>query len=152
MLTPEHLAECLAHLAKKGVTVRLNGDALEIRDLKAEKRRAFYRARYQRRKAAKQGGKPGVNRGQTGGKPGANEIWRGITWRDVPGRDEAARKMRFSLLKRGDWTGYKSCQYLEGDALKAAFAKITEGQKAKSQKAATMRTEAAQKRNESEQP
>ncbi len=48
--------------------------------------------------------------------------------------------MRFSLLKRGDWKGYKSCQYLEGDALKAAFAKINEGQKAKSQKAATKRT------------
>lgn len=81
---------------------------------------------------------------------GKDEVFRGITWRDVPGRDEAARKMRFSLLKRGDWTGYKSCQFLEGDALKAAFAKITEGQRAKSHKAATLRTEAAQKRNESQ--
>ena len=55
--------------------------------------------------------------------------------------------MRFSLLKRGDWSGYKACQYLEGDALKAAFAKITETQKAKSQQAAKIRTESAQKRN-----
>ena len=140
MLTPEHLAECLAHLAKKGVTVRLNGDALEIRDLKAEKTRARKRREYIRRKEAKSG-----ETRQKAVKHG--EIWRGITWRDVPGRDEAARKMRFSLLKRGDWRGYKSCQFLEGDALKAAFSKITEGQKAKSQKAAQLRTEKAQKPN-----
>lgn len=142
-MTPEHLAECLAHLAKKGVTVRLNGEALEIRDIKAEKTRARKHREYMRRKEAKSG-----ETRQKAVKSG--EIWRGITWRDVPGRDEAARKMRFSLLKRGDWRGYKSCQFLEGDALKAAFAKSNENQKAKSQKAAKLRTEAAQMRNESQ--
>ena len=55
--------------------------------------------------------------------------------------------MRFSLLKRGDWKGYKSCQYLEGDDLKAAFAKINESQKTKSQKAAQKRTAEANERN-----
>ena len=139
MLTPEHLAECLAHLAKKGVTVRLNGDTLEIRDFKAEKRRE--RNRRYRLKASQSVSKASQKR------LGPFEMWRGITWRDVPGRDEAARKMRFSLLKRGDWRGYKSCQFLEGDSLKAAFVKITEGQKAKSQKAAQLRTEKAQKPN-----
>lgn len=139
MLTPAHFAECLAHLAKKGVTVRLNGDVLEIRDFKAEKRRE--RNRRYRLKASQSVSKASQKR------RGPSEMWRGITWRDVPGRDEAARKMRFSLLKRGDWRGYKSCQFLEGDSLKAAFAKITEGQKAKSQKAAKLRTEKAQKPN-----
>jgi hypothetical protein len=111
---------------------------LEIRDLKAEKLRARKHREYIRRKEAK-----GGETRQKAVKSG--EIWRGITWRDVPGRDEAARKMRFSLLKRGDWTGYKSCQFLEGEALKAAFAKITASQKDKSHKAAKLRTEAAQK-------
>jgi hypothetical protein len=49
---------------------------------------------------------------------GKDYLFRGITWRDCPGRDEAAKKMRFALLRRGDWKGYKSCQFLEGDALK----------------------------------
>jgi hypothetical protein len=175
MLTPQHFAECLAHLAKKGLTLRMNGDTLEIRDVKAERRaerkRKKNRDQYFRRKRAMlqqvaqfsgderlmQEAEIGLNPTEIGlkqaeSRPRSNEIWRGITWRDVPGRDEAARKMRFSLLKRGDWTGYKSCQFLEGDALKAAFAKITESQKAKSQKAATLRTEAAHKRNQSQQP
>ena len=168
MLTPEHLAECLAHLAQRGLTLRLNGETLEIRDLKAERRaerkRKKNRDQYFRRKRAMlqqaaqfsgderllQEAEIGLNPTEIGLKRAEsrsrrNEMWRGITWRDVPGRDEAARKMRFSLLKRGDWTGYKSCQFLEGDALKAAFSKITESQKAKSQKAAQIRTEKAQK-------
>lgn len=173
MLTPEHLAECLAHLAQRGLTLRLNGETLEIRDLKAEervqRRRKKNRDYYYRKKrlllqgaAIFSGDENLLNQAEIGlnpveiglkrseSRPKSGEIWRGITWRDVPGRDEAARKMRFSLLKRGDWRGYKSCQFLEGDALKAAFAKITEGQKSKSQKAATMRTQAAQKRNQSQ--
>lgn len=138
-MTPANLAECLAHLAKKGVAVRLNGDILEIRDMRAEKLRERKRCEYIRRKQAKSG-----ETRQKAVKSG--EMWRGIEWRDVPGRDEAAKKMRFSLLKRGDWKGYKSCQYLEGDALKREFARINESQKSKSQKAALLRTEEAKAR------
>jgi len=133
------------------ITVKTAIKALEAAALaeKREKKRARD-ARYRaKRKAPQNDVSPTQTDAQNVVRVGKDEVWRGITWRDVPGRDEASRKMRFSLLKRGDWSGYKSCQYLEGDALKAAFAKITETQKAKSQQAATQRTEAAQKRHQS---
>lgn len=111
-----------------------------ILDERRKKKRLRDARYYSKRKASKNVERPTQMRAENVERRGKDEIWRGIVWRDVPGRDEAAKKMRFSLLKRGDWKGYKSCQYLEGDALKAAFAKINEGQKAKSQKAATKRT------------
>lgn len=122
----------------------LEAAALAERQQKKRDRDARYRAK---KKASQNVVSPTSIDAQNVVRAGKDEVFRGITWRDVPGRDEAARKMRFSLLRRGDWTGYKSCQFLEGDALKAAFAKITEGQKAKSQKAAQLRTEKAQKPN-----
>lgn len=120
-----------------------------IMDERRQKKRARDARYYAKRKASKNVELPSQKRAESVGRQGRDEVFRGITWRDVPGRDEAARKMRFSLLKRGDWSGYKSCQYLEGEALKAAFAKITESQKAKSLLAATQRTADAQTRNQS---
>ena len=134
------------------ITLKTALKALEAAALAEKRQKARDRtARWRANKKASQSVTPPTQRAsQSVTHHGKDEVFRGITWRDVPGRDEAARKMRFSLLRRGDWRGYKSCQFLEGDALKAAFAKITESQKAKSHKAATLRTEAAQKRNESQ--
>lgn len=131
------------------ITLKTALKAIEaaILDQRREKKRARDAKYYAKRKASKSVELSTQTRTESVGRQGKDEVFRGITWRDVPGRDEAARKMRFSLLKRGDWRGYKSCQFLEGDALKAAFAKITEGQKAKSQKAAQLRTAKAQKPN-----
>ena len=133
-------AELLMTMAKYGLSLRISeDDAFQVHPLRPETGPAARQRRWRANKKAKLL----AAHLQTIYKPSTNHLqgeWRGITWRDVPGRDEAAKKMRFSLLKRGDWKGYKSCQYLEGDALKAAFAKINEGQKARSQKAATKRT------------
>lgn len=117
-----------------------------ILDERRQKRLARAARYRQKKKASQNVTSPAKEASLSVTRTGKDELFRGITWREVPGRDEAAKKMRFSLLKRGDWKGYKSCQYLEGDALKAAFAKINESQKAKSQKAATKRTAEAQAR------
>ncbi len=117
-----------------------------ILDERRQKKRLRDARYYAKRKASKNVERPTQARAENVERRGKDELWRGISWREVPGRDEAMKKMRLSLLKRGDWKGYKSCQYLEGDALKAAFAKINESQKAKSQKAATKRTAESQAR------
>jgi len=143
---PPH--ELVEMLGRYGIVLKLEDGTFIASSPRLETGPAARQRRWRARKKANLL----ANHLQTIYKPSTNHLqgeWRGITWRDVPGRDEASRKMRFSLLKRGDWSGYKSCQYLEGDALKAAFAKITETQKAKSQQAATQRTEAAQKRHQS---
>ena len=172
-MNPKELAEYTAYLTERGFAVRMCDGVLEVRDFKAERRAERARKRnhqnYLKRKRAKllgatlftgdstlmQDAETALKPVETGLKPvetglnlrpSVNQIWRGITWRDVPGCDEAAKKMRFSLLKRGDWRGYKSCQYLEGQALKDAFAKANATQKAKSHKAAAKRTEEAKKR------
>lgn len=143
---PPH--ELVEMLGRYGIVLKLEDGAF----IASAARPETGPAARQRRWRAKKKAKLLAAHLQTIYKPSTNHLqgeWRGITWRDVPGRDEAARKMRFSLLKRGDWTGYKSCQYLAGEALKAAFSKITESQKAKSALAATQRTADAKTRNQS---
>lgn len=118
-----------------------------ILDERRQKKRLRDARYYAKRKASKNVERPTQMRAENVERRGKDALFRGITWRDVPGHDEAAKKMRFSLLKRGDWTGYKTAQYLEGEALKAAFAKINESQKAKSRLAATKRTAEFNDRN-----
>lgn len=117
-----------------------------ILDERRQKKRLRDARYYAKRKASKNVERPTQIRAENVERRGKDALFRGLTWREVPGRDEAAKKMRFWMISHGKWEGYKSCQYLEGDALKAAFAKINEGQKAKSQKAATKRTADAQAR------
>lgn len=121
--------------------------ALALKEEKRERKNAQNRAYYRRKKQSESVRLPTQNRSESV-RIGKDKVFRGITWRDVPGRDEACKKTTFWLISHGDWRGYKSCQYLEGSDLKAAFAKITESQKVKSHKAAQLRTQQAQKPND----
>ena len=53
-------------------------------------------------------------------------VWHGITWQDMSGRDVDTQKLRFTLLKRGMLSGYKSCARLHGAALKQRLREICE--------------------------
>ena len=123
----------------------LEAAALAERQQKKRDRDARYRAK---RKASQNVVSPTQTDAQNVVRQGKDKVFRGITWRDVPGRDEACKKTTFWLISHGDWRGYKSCQYLEGKALKDAFVKITESNKEKSRKAAQLRTQQAQKPND----
>lgn len=142
------LIDFVVSASRRGIVMQVEPDGtIIVRDLKAEKRRAR-NARHRAKKKASQIVSLPTGEASQSVSWKQQPIWRGIEWRDCPGHDEAAKKMRFALLKRGDWGGYKSCQYLEGKALKDAFAKINESQKAKSQIAAKKRTADAKARHQ----
>lgn len=74
---------------------------------------------------------------------GEAKVYRGITHADMPGKDGITRRMNFSLFRRGRLRGYGTCAHLHGEALKAEFARINAGQKAKSLLASEQRTRAS---------
>lgn len=62
--------------------------------------------------------------------------WHGITWRDVPGHDPETQKFNFSLLKRNQLHGYKSCFHLHDDALRERLKSCSLSNRNNAQKAA----------------
>lgn len=131
---------------KDGTIAAVNSDGLKKHRNALRKRR--HRAK---KKAAGSGTKCGQNVDKTRTTRHASRTWNGITWMDAPGHDETAKKLNFFELIRGTLKGYEHCTNLHGDALRAEFARINAGQKAKSQKAAAKRTEEAEKRRAASQ-
>jgi hypothetical protein len=127
------IASVLAKLCKRGHTIHVEADgrisicnhhALQRR----EARKARDKARHARKKAARE--TENSQRGEESrnvGKRRCEQEWHGITWRDVPGKDEANKRLNFSMLRRGGC--WKHCQKLHGDELKAALATISSRQK-----------------------
>lgn len=58
--------------------------------------------------------------------PDPQPLWRGITWRDVPGHDDSIKKLNFSLLKRGLLSGHRECSGLKDAELKQRLQDISE--------------------------
>lgn len=83
----------------------LEAAALAERQQKKRARDAKY---YAKRKASKSVEISTQTRTESVGRQGKDEVFRGITWRDVPGRDEAARlsrPARTTLSQRRDTLG-----------------------------------------------
>ncbi len=80
-----------------------------------------------------------------GSVPPPGPQWRGITWQDVPGHDQAIQKLNFSLLKRGLLHGHKCCAQLEGEALKQQLNELSLRNRGNSR----VRKEQSQKRKKS---
>ncbi len=106
-------------------------------------RKACRKRRYQSKKKALA---KATNRPKTVPKSRHDGVWNGITWRDAPGHDETAKKLNFFELVRGKLKGYEHCANLHGDDLRAEFARLNAGQKAKSMIAGAKRTADAQAR------
>jgi hypothetical protein len=151
-MTKERFLALLGNLKGDGIHFVTKPDGVisvvDDEGLKAHRKAA--RKRRHRMKNRSAGNAP--NRAQTvpnsrTSKP-ADGSWNGITWQDAPGHDETAKKLNFYELIRGRLKGYEHCANFHGDALRAEFARINAGQKAKSQKAAAVRTAAAQARKQ----
>ena len=57
------------------------------------------------------------------------EQWHGITWQDVPGRDDPTKKLNFTLIKRGKLNGYEDCTRLHDEALKQRLREICQSRR-----------------------
>lgn len=66
-------------------------------------------------------------------------VFHGITYEDMPGRDDMTRRMNFMLFRRGRLRGYQSCAGLHGEELKAEFNRIHAPQRVKSLQARDQR-------------
>ena len=127
------IASVLAKLCKRGHTIHVEADGrISICNHHALQRREARRERDKARHARKKATRDAENtqRGEesrNAGKRRCEQEWHGITWRDVPGKDEANKRLNFSMLRRGGC--WKHCQKLHGQKLKDALATISSRQK-----------------------
>lgn len=140
-MTPADFIRIIEDLRAQGLTLRLAPDGtINLCDSRRAKKTAR-QARWRARKRAGVIGTPTNN-----GKSAYNAPTRELVWRDMPGHDEAAKKMNLSLFRRGMLAQYNHLVGKPVDEITAEFARLNAGQKAKSQLAATKRTADAQAR------
>lgn len=140
--------QLIGHLGGSGVHFVTQWDGV-ISVVDDEGLRMHRKAARKRRHRKKRALANAPNNTQSVPKPRPGGTWNGITWKDAPGHDETAKKLNFFELVRGKLKGYEHCSNLHGDDLRAEFARLNAGQKAKSQLAATKRSADAQARKAS---
>lgn len=138
-MTAAEFAKTFSQFATSGMSLLVLRDGT-IRVLDGDARKRFHHAERMRRYRAKKRGKPYTSHIQAIYK--APELH----WRDMPGHDEAAKKMNLWLFNRKRLDQYNHLHGKPVDEIKAEFARLNAGQKAKSQLAATKRTADAQAR------
>lgn len=127
------IAEILAALAEKGLTICIEGARTFVYSEKAKRRQEARRLRNQRHRA-KRKEKAALNRlnaSQMRLTPSTESgNYHGLTWRHMPGKTEFSKKCSFSEFKRGQLPGYESCRGLEGRAMRDEFARVKAERKA----------------------
>lgn len=143
-MTAADFIRIIADLQADGLTLKLAADGtISLCDSRRAKKTAR-QARWRARKRAGIIGTPTLQ-----GKSAYLAPTRELVWRDMPGHDEAAKKMNLSLFKRRMLDQYNHLHGRPVEEIKAEFARLNAGQKAKSQLAATKRTADAQARKAS---
>lgn len=137
-------ASFLSQFAERGLSLVVMPDStIRVLD-RAAKKRYNHAARMRRYRAKKR-----ATKGQQASTSHIQPIYTEapeLHWRDMPGHDEAAKKMNLALFRRKMLDKYNHLHGKPVPEIKAAFAKINAGQKAKSHLAAAKRTAEAKKR------
>jgi hypothetical protein len=136
---PNHrpIADIVADIAAAALLIQTLNAELSIvtaheekmreRDEKRKWRYKRYRARLKKRSDPR--------KNSVVEKKNNGTLWRGITWQDMPGKDNEEQKFNLALFKRRDFPQLKSCYSLQGEALKSEIARIIQVNRDRSLKA-----------------